>query len=85
MLTPFGATTFSIDGEGVISAVSSGVRVHRSYDGGQSWKTWELGAQDTSFIWLDYSYTPKTNQLRFLAQRVSSGELVVYTVNFSKQ
>jgi hypothetical protein len=85
MPMPFGATTFSIDGEGVISAVSSGVRVHRSYDGGQSWKTWDLGPPEPSFIWLDYSYTPKTNQLRFLAQRVSTGELVVYTVNFTKQ
>ena len=80
---PWGATRFLIDSQGVITAVSSGIRVHRSYDGGQTWKTWEMDTDEGRFhVWLDYSYAPKTDELRFLAQR-STGELRVYTVSLS--
>jgi hypothetical protein len=83
MLMPWGATKFLIDSGGVITAVSSGIRVHRSYDGGQTWKTWEVDTGEGSFsIWLDHSHAPRTDQLRFLAQRNANGELRVYTVNF---
>ena len=63
--------------------ISSGLRVHRSYDRGRTWKKWEIDTHEGSFaLWPDYSYTPQTNQLRFLAGN-KAGELFVYTVEFS--
>lgn len=82
--TPYSGRRFLIDGKGTITAISSGLRVHRSYDGGQTWKTWEIDTDEGRYqYWPDYSYTPKTGQLRLLAQRMATGELRVYTVNFS--
>ncbi|OHB73759.1 MAG: hypothetical protein A2Z25_00750 [Planctomycetes bacterium RBG_16_55_9] len=84
ILAPYGATKFAIDDNGIITFISSGIRIHRSYDNGRTWIQWEIDLTDGSYAhWVDYSYTPATGQLRFLAQSNSTGELRVYTVNFS--
>jgi len=84
ILMPWAATSLVIDSKGAITAVSSGLRVHRSHDGGQTWKMWEIDTVDgASHHWLDYSCAPRADSLRFLAQRNSTGELRVYTVQFS--
>lgn len=82
LLTPWGATSFAIDAEGAIAAVSSGLRVHRSHDGGRTWTMREIDTDEGPFHhWLDYSPGGSSDgQLRFLAQRNSTGELRVYTV-----
>lgn len=82
--TPYAATRFVIDSAGTITAISSGLRVHRSYDAGRTWKTWDVDTADGPFDhWPDYVYARQTNQVRLLAQSRLTGELRVYTISFS--
>jgi hypothetical protein len=82
-LTPYAATRVVADSRGVLTAVSSGIRVHRSHDRGRTWQTWDVDTSGGSCVtWPDYSYTPQTDGFRFLAQVNRTGELRVYTVSF---
>jgi hypothetical protein len=81
--TPYGATIFTINNNNELYAVSSGLRIHKSDDLGKTWSTWDVDLTNSPYSsWMDYSYTPKKNQLRFLACD-AKGWLKVYTADFS--
>lgn len=81
---PYGATHFYINNNNVITAVSSGIRIHRSYNNGKVWEFKEIDINDGPYtIWLDNSYINTTNNLRFLAQSSKTNKLYIYTVEFN--
>jgi hypothetical protein len=82
-LTPYAATRVMVDDAGVLSAASSGLRIHRSHDAGRTWQTWDVDLDNGPMvIWPDYSYTPRHGGMRILTQSQKTGGLQIYTFEF---
>lgn len=71
---------FVTDSQGVITAVDRG-KLHRSIDGGQTWKSYAVDTESTNACIFDALYLAQTNQIRFQTQ--SKGIVSVYTVKLS--
>jgi len=83
MRTPYAGRQFVIDDVGTITVISSGLRVHRSHDGGRTWQMWEVDTEEGPYnYWPDLVYSRRPGRLRLLAQPLASGELRVYTFAF---
>ena len=71
---------FVTDSNGVITAVDRGA-FHRSIDGGQTWKRYDIYTGSTNACIIDSLYLAQTGQLRYQVQ--SDGKVQVYTAQFS--
>lgn len=69
-----------VDDYGVLTTFSSG-KINRSYDGGQTWKTYDAPVGDSASTLLDIRYTQETGNLRF--QTYDLGKSLVYTLVFN--
>lgn len=82
----FSPSIFYEDATGSWTAVSSGLRIHRSTNQGSSWTVTLLdsarGSYDISF---DRKYLQETNKLRIYANRGASGLLVIWTVSWPQR
>jgi len=85
MLTPYAASRFTVDSKGRLTAISSGICVHRSHDSGRTWQHHTVPGSRSSMIWLDYAYSLHSDGVRFLAMENETGELKVYTVEISAE
>ena len=87
-LMPWNATKLLIDSKGIITAFSSGSRVHRSYNKGQTWETFEIDLTDGSQIPVpDYGYFYDTDKIRFItiSNRDADNIIKVWTLEFSSE
>lgn len=68
---------------GVWTAVSGGLRLHRSLNGGQTWSITTLDTARGAFsVAYDRGYLQQTGHLRLYANNASTGLLVIWTVQF---
>lgn len=82
---PWNATKLLIDKKGIITAFSSGSRVHRSYDKGQNWTTYDVDLTDGLQIPVpDYGYFYDTDKIRFMtiSNRESNNIIKIWTLEF---
>lgn len=78
---PWGATSFAVDDDQALLAVSSGLRLHVSPNLGRNWVTTVIEDSDGPYDhWLDRVYFRETGGIRLLAQSRRSGRLTVFTI-----
>lgn len=71
------------DALGVWTAVSSGLRLHRSTNQGATWTVTALDTARGAFtVAYDQPYLRRTNRLRLYANRGASGLLVIWTIPY---
>ncbi|KAA3653462.1 MAG: hypothetical protein DWQ10_18450, partial [Calditrichaeota bacterium] len=82
---PWGGEDMVIDANGIITVISSGIRLHRSRDGGLTWKNYEIDMTGPYNIVVDYSFVQNSDDIRFLAfkQDGENSNVRVYTVKFT--
>lgn len=79
----FSPSIFYEDALGVWTAVSSGLRLHRSTNQGTNWTVTTLDTTRGSFsVAYDKPYLHRTNRLRLYANRGASGLLVIWTIPY---
>ena len=82
---PWGGEDMVIDSKGIITVISSGIRVHRSEDGGLTWKNSEIDMTGPYNIIVDYNFVNHSDDIRFLAFKQDGADSFVriYTLKFS--
>lgn len=79
----FSPSVFYEDALGVWTAVSSGIRLHRSTNQGATWTVTTLDLARGAFgVAYDQPYLRRTNRLRLYANRGASGLLVIWTIPY---
>lgn len=83
---PWAATRLLIDSKGMMTAISSGVRIHRKKLDEQNWKTYTIDLSGGGcLVTPDYKYFEETDNLRIYAlqnRSASTVKLRIYTVSF---
>ncbi len=86
---PWAATRLLIDDNGMMTAISSGVRIHRKKISEKKWKTYTVDLSlGGCLVTVDYRYFQESGNLRIYAVQNRSGnpvKLRVYTVFFPKE
>jgi hypothetical protein len=73
----------SRDWRGRWIAVSSGLRIHVSTDGGQTWTLWPLALEDGPYdVAWDRAWLRDTHQLRLYAHGNETGRLTIWSLTF---
>jgi hypothetical protein len=64
-------------------AVSSGLRIHVSTDGGATWTLWPLALEDGPYdVAWDRAWLRDTHQLRLYAHGNETGRLTIWSLTF---
>jgi hypothetical protein len=82
---PWSAARLFIDTAGTMTAISSGMRFHRSKSAGQDWTIFPLDETNGSFhVMPDFAYFRQTNQFRIYAmkEKGSDSAIKIWTVHF---
>ena len=84
-LLPWAAARLFIDTAGTMTAISSGMRFHRSKSAGQDWTIFPLDEANGSFhVMPDFAYFLQTNQFRIYAmkEKGSDSAIKIWTAHF---
>ncbi|KAA3656336.1 MAG: hypothetical protein DWQ10_15605 [Calditrichaeota bacterium] len=85
---PWAATRLLIDSEGMMTAISGGIRIHRKKLSEQNWKTYKIDVTNGGcLVTPDYRYFDETGKLRIYAvqnKKAKSVGVRIYSVEYEE-